>query len=182
MKWMRGRNVSILVQGTEQTQILANHRHRLWRTNDVFMYRRVVSGFFYVQLHSMSKLKHHVYPEVEDLEHLHLANVCLSDPTMRPTVFIQSSSTISTLHVHTMIWKMVIMDTVKNSTILILNPTWKKWVYSQEHMILQITLRYNLDRHLPQAQSTECFVSDPLYRKPEMDKNISVVELLRSSL
>lgn len=76
---MRGRNVSFLVQGTEQTQILASHRHSLWRTNDVFMYQRVVSGFFYVQLHSMSKLKHHAYPEVEDFEHLHLANVCLSD-------------------------------------------------------------------------------------------------------
>ena len=37
-------------------------------------------------------------------------------------------------------------------------------------MILQITLWYNLDHHLPQARSTECFVSDPLYRKPEMDK------------
>lgn len=49
-------------------------------------------------------------------------------------------------------------------------------------MTLQITLQYNLDHHLPQAQSTEYFVLDPLYRKPEMDKNISVTELLRSSL
>ena len=82
------------------------------------MYKRVVSGYFHVQLHSMSKLKHHVYPVLEDFEHRHLANVCLRDDYEIYILY-----TIIIHKKHTMTWKMVIMDTYKNSNILILDPT-----------------------------------------------------------